>query len=696
MYRIVARDAAGAEVGWVEVDEHTGSMIVGRSDTCHLWLNHPAVSEEHAYLYVQDGEVVVEDAGSAAGTELDGYPIGEPVFAPAGSLIRVGPYELEVIALEASGVAIDARFERDAAAAGIPAVLEADSAYAAGLGPRPGTLKLVGVSGLEAGQETPVVWEGDFDAGRDPELEVPVMDPTVSRRHARLRLTEEGMLVLDLRSTNGTYVNGERVKRKLLAIGDRVRFGEVAFEVQAATAADLSAREGAKKTPFSRKQLILAGGGAMIVLALVVVGLLSGGPPKGKQSTSARGKGHVSVDARLQRKFRTALAAARTEMGKRRWRKAKKILLDTKDIFAQQVTRDRLLIQVNEEMHAAEVLKRANALYDGATTLESYLKAKEQYELIKPTSDYATEARGKLEKVRVWLAKYYLTEGLTYAKARLTKNRIKAAHYLCKYFTFLPEYYRPEGNEEAHREKLKWLEKRIRRVRRRFETCKAPRYLHPPLAGSLSGGKDALAELRNRYSDEAIVQALLLYYNGKLDEAVGRIQKMRSNPRHRKQRMQLATLYNRLTAAKGQYSAGTGFIQSGKLMEAQAAFKKAIARDGEFMPPLLRSYVRRESSRLLADAYLKRGMAEFDRSRYQDAYRYWHKGKLASKNHVGLQNALLKLETVARKWLSQAKDLARAGKTAEARLRFGGVREITEPGSRFYLEATKALAKLRP
>lgn len=696
MYRIVARDAAGAEVGYVELDEHTGSMIVGRSDSCHLWLNHPAVSDEHAYLYVQEGEVVLEDAGSAAGTELDGYPIEEPVFAPAGSRIRVGPYELEVITVEASGVAIDARFERDAAAAGVPAVLEAESAYAAGLGPRPGTLKLVAVSGLEAGQETPVVWDGDFDVGRDQELEIPVMDPTVSRRHARLRLTEEGMLVLDLRSTNGTYVNGDRVKRKVLASGDRLRFGEVAYEVQTATAADLAAQQTPKKIPFSRKHLILAGGGAMIVLALVVVGLLSGGPPKGQQPTSARGKGGTSVDAKLQRKFRTALAAARTEMGNRKWQKAKKILLQTKDIFAQQETRDRLLVQVNEEMHAAEVLKRANALYEGATTLESYLKAKEQYELIKSSSDYYTEARGKLEKVRIWLAKYYLTEGLTYAKARLTKNRIKGAHYLCKYFALLPEYYRPEGNEEAHREKLKWLEKRIRRVRRRFETCKAPRYLHPPLAGSLSGGKDALAELRKKYSDEGIVQALLLYYNGKLDEAVGRIQKMRASPRHRKQRIQLSTLYDKLTSAKGQYSAGTGFVQSGKLAEAQAAFERAIVRDGELMPPSLRSYVRRESGRLLADAYLKRGLAEFDRSRYQDAYRYWHKGRLASKNHVGLQNAMLKLETVARKWLAQARDLAAAGKRAEARLRFNGVREITEPGSRFYVEATKALATLRP
>jgi hypothetical protein len=401
------------------------------------------------------------------------------------------------------------------------------------------------------------------------------------------------------------------------------------------------------------------------------------------------------VDAKLRRKFRTALAAARSEMSQRHWKKAKRILEETKDIFAQEETRDHLLRKVNEEMHAAEVLKRANALYEGATTLESYQKAKLQYELIKPSSDYYTEARSKLEKVDVWLAKYYLTEGLTYAKSRLLRRRIKAARYLCKYFSLLPEFYRPEGSEEAHREKLQWLEKHIKRLRPRFAGCRAKRFLNPTLAGSLSAGTDALAELRKKYQDAGIVQALLLYYNGKLDEAVGRLQKLRQSPRYRKKRVMLSALFDRVTAAKGEYSSGTGFVQEGKLAEAQASFQKALARDAELMPPSLRSFVRREAGRQLADAYLKRGLVEYDRSRYQDAYRYWHQGKLADKDHRGIKNALLKLETVARKWLAQAHDLANAGKVKEARLRFEGVRAITEPGSRSYIEATQALAKLK-
>jgi pSer/pThr/pTyr-binding forkhead associated (FHA) protein len=38
------------------------------------------------------------------------------------------------------------------------------------------------------------------------------------------------MLVVDLNSTNGTFVNGERVRRHLLRPGDRIRIGMTALE----------------------------------------------------------------------------------------------------------------------------------------------------------------------------------------------------------------------------------------------------------------------------------------------------------------------------------------------------------------------------------------------------------------------------------------------------------------------------------
>jgi pSer/pThr/pTyr-binding forkhead associated (FHA) protein len=54
----------------------------------------------------------------------------------------------------------------------------------------------------------------------------------VSRLHCRLTADRSDQLVVeDLRSTNGTMVNGERIQRQLLKPGDRVTVGRMDFEV---------------------------------------------------------------------------------------------------------------------------------------------------------------------------------------------------------------------------------------------------------------------------------------------------------------------------------------------------------------------------------------------------------------------------------------------------------------------------------
>jgi adenylate cyclase len=67
--------------------------------------------------------------------------------------------------------------------------------------------------------------------GRAVTSEVPIYDPTVSRRHAEIMLTNGGVLVRDLGSSNGTFVNGVRITETVAGDGDIVTFGKVAFKV---------------------------------------------------------------------------------------------------------------------------------------------------------------------------------------------------------------------------------------------------------------------------------------------------------------------------------------------------------------------------------------------------------------------------------------------------------------------------------
>lgn len=67
--------------------------------------------------------------------------------------------------------------------------------------------------------------------GRNRRLALPIADKRLSRLHAVIQyLPECGFYLVDLNSTNGSYVNGEQVRhRVLLKDGDRVRLGSLAF-----------------------------------------------------------------------------------------------------------------------------------------------------------------------------------------------------------------------------------------------------------------------------------------------------------------------------------------------------------------------------------------------------------------------------------------------------------------------------------
>ncbi|MDQ1128904.1 FHA domain-containing protein [Microbacterium sp. SORGH_AS_0888] len=62
--------------------------------------------------------------------------------------------------------------------------------------------------------------------GRHPDADIFFDDVTVSRRHAEITRVGTSFEIVDQRSLNGTYVNGDRVDRSALANGAEVRIGK--------------------------------------------------------------------------------------------------------------------------------------------------------------------------------------------------------------------------------------------------------------------------------------------------------------------------------------------------------------------------------------------------------------------------------------------------------------------------------------
>lgn len=68
--------------------------------------------------------------------------------------------------------------------------------------------------------------------GRKEGNDICLQDPNVSRLHARIEQAAENFTVIDLGSTNGTYVNGRRVVKATVKAGDSITLGKTELKFQ--------------------------------------------------------------------------------------------------------------------------------------------------------------------------------------------------------------------------------------------------------------------------------------------------------------------------------------------------------------------------------------------------------------------------------------------------------------------------------
>jgi pSer/pThr/pTyr-binding forkhead associated (FHA) protein len=81
------------------------------------------------------------------------------------------------------------------------------------------------ISGKYQGGEFPLPSSSEIVVGRSSDLDMVLVEDMVSRRHAKITVNGDAVSIQDLGSTNGTFVNGERVERMALTDGDRVLIG---------------------------------------------------------------------------------------------------------------------------------------------------------------------------------------------------------------------------------------------------------------------------------------------------------------------------------------------------------------------------------------------------------------------------------------------------------------------------------------
>lgn len=222
MFTLIIEDKHGAIVD--EYSFEDGEFIIGRSQQADIVLPADNVSRRHARLFTVDGRCYIEDLKAANGIWLNGKRIYNVTELPRSAQVRIGDFFLHI----------------EGAAYARPM----GSAIYARLVPMPGSIGEL----TELSQPTVLI-------GRGKDCAVVLSDVSVSRIHSKITQDPSGrVLVEDLRSSNGTYVNDRRIDQQELQHADRIRFGTVAFAYQVEGMPEVDVQEQAYAPPPQPRQ----------------------------------------------------------------------------------------------------------------------------------------------------------------------------------------------------------------------------------------------------------------------------------------------------------------------------------------------------------------------------------------------------------------------------------------------------------
>ena len=406
MFTLIIEDKHGGIADEYSFEE--GEFYIGRSHNSDIILPSDNVSRRHARLYTADGRCYVEDLNSSNGVFVNGRRIHEVYQIQRSAQIKIGDYYLHI--------------ESDS-----ESVAEEERTFA----------RLIGRNLAFANQVFRVQRKVSL-VGRGKDCTVTVIDPSVSRIHGKLTVERSGSITLeDLKSSNGTFVNDDRIDIATLNHRDVVRFGNVEFLLEIPDAADraparpaVAPRERTGTSPGDRRYstvgvqpayeddwgtparhqsprspwMIISVVGAVLVLAAILIAIFnkdifgSSEPAKPGPVVEQPDTSPDREAEERERKKKEILALI--DMGNERVKNRQwDLALET---WNQVVDRDPLNAEAQKAINQIKVWKRDKDLLDEARKLRIDLKRGQAAKLLREIAEasiYWEEARGELAQL---------------------------------------------------------------------------------------------------------------------------------------------------------------------------------------------------------------------------------------------------------------------------------------------------------
>ncbi|RRJ83906.1 FHA domain-containing protein [Aestuariirhabdus litorea] len=200
MLKLVRKDNKGI-ARWL-VDAR---MRIGSAPDNDFVIADASVADTHAELRIKDEEVALVRVHSDSVLSVNGRDVKKAVLTKAGDLICVGTVELELV---------------DPKEGFVPKIKPVTQ-------DTPWSIKAMDASL----PEKTFAISNSMVIGRSSDCQISISSSHLSRRHAELSVVDGRLMVKDMGSSNGTYVNGKRVTEAFLKRGDLLGFDKLIFTV---------------------------------------------------------------------------------------------------------------------------------------------------------------------------------------------------------------------------------------------------------------------------------------------------------------------------------------------------------------------------------------------------------------------------------------------------------------------------------
>ncbi|RME03047.1 MAG: FHA domain-containing protein [Planctomycetota bacterium] len=233
-------------------------ISIGRGPKCDLVLFDTTVSKEHVHIYYdkEQKEAIIKDLGSSNGTLLNGQRIKEVVLED-GDIIQIGQTKMIFTTYE------DKIDEEE-----IEQILGAEDEQAESAALRP----FLVIEDEEGVRNFPLGFENitiGYKSGND----IVIKGKGISRFHSEIYFEDNQWWIKDLDSTNGTFVNGQKIEEPhRLEVGDQIQIGDIFIRFEIPQEKKLLQRFMALDPKL--KIPIIAGG--LFLLSLILFSLFSG------------------------------------------------------------------------------------------------------------------------------------------------------------------------------------------------------------------------------------------------------------------------------------------------------------------------------------------------------------------------------------------------------------------------------------